>query len=266
MSNDIFSSAMELNTAPEENKVEEKPEEVKTETEEKPEPEKPVETIESLEDLSEKAEETVPLKKYMVEKNSKRALEKQVQDLQTEITRLQTSGMTASEVKIDVKELAKKYDMDEDALADILQASYNMSKERITKEIEDKLTPQLAEFEGMKKEKEKQAFELKFQTALDQTLNDMPEFKDLVDKEDLKTWIRSGKYSKLSLPQLIEQKYGKFVQGKKTIENNYNPTRESAPIDISKPLSDEEILRMDKDPELKKRWAQGLQDRLRNVL
>lgn len=259
MSEDIFSSAMELSVA--DTKVEETKTEALAEVEETKA--EPVETLETLENLSEKTEDNIPLKKFMAEKNARRDAEAKAKELEAEISNLRNSPKSDNQIKLDVSYLSDKHGIDEEVLRDILEASYSMSKDKIKQELEQEFNPKLAEFEGMKKEKEKQVFETKFQNTLNSTLEEMPEFKDLVDTEDLKTWIRSGQYSKLSLPQLIEQKYGKFVVGKKAIENNITSGRETALPSKTDVLTDEQFLQLDTNPELKKRWAEGLEERLR---
>jgi len=260
MSEDILGSAIELNVAKEEKVAEEtKVEETKVETKTE------AETLESLENLAEKADDAIPLKKYMAEKNARRDVEAKARELEAELTALRNSPLSKDEVKLDVRSLSEKHNIDEEALRDILQASYNMSKEKIKAELEREINPKLAEFETLKKDKEKQAFEAKFANHLELVLKDMPEYTELIDQNDLKTWIKSGQYSKLNLPQLIEQKYGKFVVGKKSIESGYNASRETEMPDM-KNLTDKDYARLETDPEFKKEWAKGLPDRLRSYL
>lgn len=254
---DIISSSVELNTE----KTEPEKEEVK-EVEQK----QPEETLETLETLSEKSEDVVPLKKYMAEKNAKRDAEHKAKELEAELTKLRENPHKSSEdIKFDVKSLAQKHDISEEVLSDILNASYNLTKDKVKAELEQEFTPKLAEFENIKRDKERQEFETKFSIVLEQSLADMPEYSNLVDKEDLKQWVKSGQYSKLTLPQLIEQKYGKFVVGKKTIETSH-ASKQVESIDTSKPLSDEQYLKLDTDPNLKKEWAEGLIERAKRMM
>lgn len=260
---EILSSSVELNT---EKKVETTPE-VETTEETKPQEEKPqMETLESLETLSEKTDDSVPLKKYMAEKNARRDVEAKAKELEAEITKLRENPYKSNQdIKLDVKSLSDKHGIDEEVLSDILNASYNMTKEKVKAELQQELNPKLAELETIKKEKEKQDFENKFNNLVNQSLQEMPEYTDLVDKDDLKQWIKSGQYSKLTLPELIEQKYGKFVVGKKTLESSH-ASKQVDPIDASKPLTDEQILKLDSDPDLKKQWREGLLERAKRMI
>lgn len=224
--------------------------------------EAPKETLEHLETLAEKTDDAIPLKKYMAEKNAKREAESKVAELQAELEKARNAPK--SETPASVRAISEQYDISEDVLNAILNASYTMTKDKVREELEAEFSPKLAEFETIKQEKTKHEFETKFNDALTDTLNDMPEYKDLVDTDDLKTWVKSGKYSKLNLPQLIEQKYGKFVQGKKTIEQGYS-AKEVDVVDVSN-MTDNDYMKLDSDPALKEKWAKNLPDRLRSIL
>ena len=265
---EILSSTVELNTAPE--TTDEKPdvtpkEEPKEETL-KATPKEEHETLETLENMSEKAEDSVPLRKYMAEKNAKKEAEQKAKALETEIAKLRENPYKSNtDIKVDVKALSEKHQIDEEVLSDILNASYNLTKEKVLKEIEKEINPKLAELESIKREKEAQSFDQKFNDHLARVLTEMPEYANLADKDDIKTWIKSGQYSKLTLPQLVEQKYSRFIQGKKTIESSH-ASKQIEPTDKSKPLTDEQYLKLDTDPALRKEWADGLMDRLRGSL
>lgn len=260
---EILGSSVELNT-----EIKEEPKKDDTPTEETPKeaPKAPEETLETLETLSEKSEDNVPLKKYMAEKHAKREAEQRAQQLEAEIAKLRENPYKSNQdVKLDVKSLSEKHQIDEEVLSDILNASYNMTKEKVLQEIEKEINPKLLELEGIKREREVKSFDEKLSNDVSRVLKEMPEYSDLVDKEDLKIWIKSGQYSKLTLPQLIEQKYSRFVTGKKTIETSHASKQIEIP-DTSKPLSDEQYLKLDTDPELRKEWSKGLLDRVRRAM
>jgi hypothetical protein len=265
MLDEILSSSVELNT---EIKTESNNEEVEK-VEEAPKvetPKAPEETIEALETLSEKSDDVVPLKKYMVEKNAKRDAEAKAEALEAEIAKLRENpSLSNSSVQVDLDALHEETGVDKDILTSILRASYNMTKNEVKAELEKEFMPKLAEMEQIKREKEQQEFNNKFNSMVEQSLAEMPEYVGLVDKDDLKQWVKSGQYSKLTLPQLIEQKYSKFVVGKKTIESSH-ASKQVEKADVSKPLTQEQYLQLDNDPELRKEWAESLTERLKKVL
>lgn len=223
------------------------------------------EPIESLEQLSEKAEDRVPLKKYMEEKRARKELEEQASALAEELQRLRNSGGTEREINYDLSRLSEKHDVSEDVLRDIVEASYLINKDRLKAELENDINPKLAEFEEMKRDKQKQSFEAKFNVLLKESLEEMPEYTDIIDKDDLKTWITSGQYSKLTLPQLIEQKYGKFVGTKKSIDGGYTPGREPQVPSVEN-MTDKDWENIDNNPDLKNKWQGSLEDRLRKYM
>lgn len=217
------------------------------------------ETIENLETLAEKSDDAIPLKKYMAEKNAKREAENKIKELETIIAGLKDAPKT-SETPANIKAISEQYDIDENVLNAILKAT----KEKVREELEAELNPKLAELENIKKENSIKDFNNKFNSALEDTLNEMPEYKDLIDTDDLKTWVKSGKYSKLNMSQLIEQKYGKFVAGKKTIEQGHSAKEAEIP-DVSN-MTDSDYMKLDSDPNLREEWAKGLPNRLRSIL
>lgn len=261
---DITSLSTELSVEPKESKQTESPKE-ETVVEAKEVATKPEDTIEALESLSEKTEDAIPLKKYMVEKHARRDAEAKAKELEAELVKLRENPYKSNQdIKVDVKTLSEKHNIDEEVLSDILNASYNMTKEKVKEELERELSPKLAEFEQIKKEKVKNEFETKFNSLLESSIKEMPEYADLIDKDDLKTWVKSGQYSKLSLPQLIEQKYGKFVGAKKTIETSHAAKQVDLP-DVTQ-MTDQDYINLDKDPELKAKWKSSLEDRLRKYM
>lgn len=218
-------------------------------------------TIESLESLSEKSDDAVPLKKFMAEKNAKRDAENRAKELEKELAQLRSNPTkTSDEINYDVSSLSEKHGIDAEVLSDILNASYSMTKERVKQELEQEFNPKLAELESIKKEKAINTFEDTFNKQLSQSLETMPEYANLVDKDDLKDWIKSGKYSKFTLPQLIEEKYSKFVAGKKTTES-YTPSKEVSQVDVYN-IQEEDWAKINTDPSLKKKYSDSFAERM----
>lgn len=256
------------NRSPEEKKSEEAvapevKEETKAPAEVKPEPKDEVTLGELASEPKENKADSIPLKKYMDEKNARRQAEARVKELQDAID--EASGDNTLD-KAGIKELSDKHGISESVVKDLVKMSAQATRAQVKAEIEEELSPQMEEIEKSKAEKAQAEFDAKLGGAIDAVLKDSPEFADVVDREDIKSWIQSGKYSKLTLTQLVEQKYGKFVTGKKKpIEDDYTPDRTGDLPDTSK-MTDEDYLRLDKDPALREKWAKDLPNRLRGVL
>ena len=256
------------NRSPEEIKSEEVAvPEVKEETpapaEAKPEQKDEVTLGELASEPKENKADSIPLKKYMEEKNARKQAEAKAKELQDAIDA--SSGDDTLD-KAGIKELSEKHGISEDVVKDLIKMSAKATRAQVKAEIEEELSPQMEEIEKSRADKAQAEFDTKLTGAIDAVLKDSPEFADAVDREDVKSWIQSGKYSKLTLSQLMEQKYGKFVKGnKKPIEDDYKPDRTGDLPDTSK-MTDEDYLRLDKDPALREKWAKDLPNRLRGVL
>lgn len=254
---DIIGSSVELNT-----ETGAAPEEVVEETIEE---QRKHESIESLESAGEKADDRVPLRKYMEEKKARQEIEERAQSLAQELERVRVSGNQGNDTNFDLSYLSQKHNIDEDVLRDIVNATYSITKDSVRAELEQDIAPALSELNSIKREKEQQKFESQFNKLLNESLEEMPEYSSLVDKDDLKEWIKSGKYSKLTMPQLIEQKYGKFVGAKKTIDGGYTASRETTIPDPSN-MTDKDWVEIENNQELKKKWQGSLEDRLRKFM
>lgn len=221
-------------------------------------------TLDSIAKLAERNDESVPLRKYMDEKKARKEVETRAKELEAEIEALRNKPKGLEKTVYDVKALSDKHGIDEEVLSDILNASYTMNSEKIRKELENELSPKLAKLDEIENANKTNDFNVKFESIIAETLNELPEYANIIDKNDLRDWVLSGKYSKLSMAQLVEQKYGKFVQGKKTLETS-NPSKEATQVDISN-LTDEDWNRMNNDPELRKKYSENFGDRLKSLL
>lgn len=259
---DITSLSVELNADP--GSSPESVEETKTDA-----PIKEHKSIEELEEIVEKTDDHVPLKKFMEEKKARKEAEERAaraEQLAQEIEAERAHSRTRGTSNGTISDLAEKYDVSEEFIQDMLNVSYAVNREAIRKEIDEEYSPRLAEIDKIKSKEQQQQFDKQFNDLLNESLSDMPEFKDIIDKDDLKTWIKSGKYSKLTLPQLIEEKYGKFVApGKKSLDSGYVQSREQNVPEPSN-MTDQDWVNIENNPELKKKWQGSLEDRLRKYM
>lgn len=223
-----------------------------------------IETLDSIAKLADKrTDESVPLRKYMDEKKAHKETEARAKELEAELEAIRNQPKS-KETAYDVKALSDKHGIDEEVLSDILNASYTMTKQKVREELESELSPKLAKLDAIENDKKAQDFNTKFENMVAETLNELPEYAGIIDKDDLKDWVLSGKYSKLSMAQLVEQKYSKFVTGKKTLESS-NPSREQTTVDINN-LTEADWARMDSDPSLRKQYNDNFEDRMKLLL
>lgn len=199
--------------------------------------------------------ETVSLSKYMGEKNKRRELEKKLDDLQKNINK----DTTTEDVASDIAELAEEYDINPEFLGKLKKSLVDQVK----RENESALKPII-------EEREKNKFESTFGQKLTAALEEMPEYKNIVNPEVLKQLVLSKDSSgKLvnghkTLEQLIEDTYSGAIGGKRIIETAKSTgKKEPAEIDFDRAKSDtayfQEIM---SNPTLKSKYNSDIEKRL----
>lgn len=187
-----------------------------------PEAEAP-QTMEQINAAPEK--ETVGLDKFLELKKENKEFKKSIKDLQDTIAK----GATKAEVSADIDSLSQEYpDVDKSFLTKLASTI----KAQAEKDIEDKIESRLKPFEQKEKaEKLDAAFNKHFNLALDK----MPEFKEVVNPEVIKTLSLMPKNSNKTFSEIIEETYGNALTGKRTIEKTTpGGGKESEPLDFDK--------------------------------
>lgn len=203
--------------------------------------------------------ETVGLDKYMTEKKARQAAEKKIADLETAIK----NGATQSEISSDIAAIGDEYGVDKDFLVKLT----NTIQTKLGSEFDSKLKP-------ITEEKEKAKFESTFNQKLNDALESMPEYKNVVNPEVLKQLVlvrdNSGKLinGNISMEQLIENTYVNAIGGKRVLETASPKGRqEPVDIDMSRMNSDatyyKEVM---SNPNLKAKYNSGTVDRLSKYL
>lgn len=224
-------------------------------TEEKVTP--PAENLESLQEDSKEMKPTVGLDKFLDEKTKRKDAEAKAEALAREVETLKTSNKSAVEISSDLKALALEHNVDEGFLVKLVSTVQGQTK----KQIEAEMLPKLQEFET---ETRKDKFEKKFEDLFSKTLTENPEYKEIVNKDVIKTLALNPMNAKKTLPQLLEEAYGNAVQGKKTLETG-QAGREPEKIDFSK-MTTEDYEKINSNPELKKAHSDHLFQNARKYL
>jgi hypothetical protein len=203
--------------------------------------------------------ETVGLDKYMSEKKARQAAEKKIADLETAIK----NGATQQEISSDIESIGNEYGVDKDFLAKLTKSI----KSELGSEFDSKLKP-------ITEEKEKAKFEATFSQKLNDALENMPEYKNVVNPEVLKQLVlvrdNSGKLinGNISMEQLIENTYVNAVGGKRTIEKT-SPTGRQDPLEIDAQRMNTDTAyykEVMSNPILKAKYNAGSADRLSKYL
>lgn len=183
-------------------------------------------------------------------KKENKQMAKDLKDLKT----LVESGATKKEVSTDIKALADKHNVDADFLSEFAETV----RKEASADAEAKIKP-IEEKENAKKRDEI------FNEHFDKTLEELPEFKKLVNKDVIRSLAFDPKNANKTFAQIFQESYGHLVTGKKTLE----PTKprggaKDTGIDFSRARSDSEYFKeIMADPELKKKYNEDLPNRLR---
>lgn len=196
----------------------------------------------------------VPEAVFLEEKRERKELSKQVKEL----TRLIEEGATKKEVSADIKELADEIGISEQAVSKLVAKAGELSKAEYDKEFEAKLKP-LQEKERAEK------VEKTFNEHFDKLMEAMPEYKNIVNKDVIKTLSLDPKNATKTFGKILEESYGHLVVGKKTLETTEARGGNSdTPIDFKKAAKDQTYLtEILSNPESKKKYNEGLVGRLR---
>jgi hypothetical protein len=187
----------------------------------------------------------VPEAVFLELKNDNKALKNELKELRTQVQ----GGATDKQVSASVSAIAEKYEVDPKFLGELAQAI----RTEVDAEAEGKISARMKPIED---EKRAEKIEKVFGTHFNKAMDDMEEYKDIVNKDAIfKLSLNPANASK-TIPQLIEETYGNAVSGKRSIETT-SPHRGSAPgvLDMDRADRDPAYLAEAlKDPALKKQY------------
>jgi hypothetical protein len=195
--------------------------------------------------------ETVGLDKFLDIKKQNKELKKEMDKLKSQIE----NGDDVSNVDID--EIADEYGVDKGFLKKF-EASI---RSQMNNDFEAKVSEKLKPLEQA--EKAKQANQT-FESIYNQTLERMPEYANLIDKDSLRTLAFQKENAALSLPQLVEKIYGRSLSGKKTIETTTpRGGKDPQEIDFKLARTDAQYFSdIMADPAMKAKYNQNIESRL----
>lgn len=231
-------------------------ENVVEETEETTEEKSEVETKESetIEDLlgKEEKDDRVPLKTFLETKKEKKALEKEISNLKEQIKQ----GATKAEISSDLKGIAEKYDVDPNFLEELSTIIYSKAKSEADEVLNAKLKP-------LEAKERAERIEKVFSKNFDKVMEDMPEYKDVVNRDVIKELTLLPQNAKKTFHQIVEETYSKTVTGKKTMETSTPRGGKELVYDESRINDPEYFSEVMASPELKKKYNDSLVGRLK---
>lgn len=189
-------------------------------------------------------------------KNQNKELKKDIQELK----KLIEDGASKKEVSQSIQEIAEEHNVDPDFLQKIVKTIKQEAREELEKEVSAKMKP----FEEKdKNEKIEKAFNDEYSKVLEK----YPEYKDIANKEVVKALTLNPKNSDKTFVQVLEEAYGHLVKGRKTLETTKSRVEQITDIDQERAGKDPEYFKeIMSDPELKKKYNEGLTKRLENIL
>lgn len=215
--------------------------------------EKTISEIINNDEKKEEAPQTVGLDKFLEVKNQKKELQKELNDLKSRLER----GEDMGDIGLDLDALAEEHDIDKGFLTKLVNTIKTQAEKSLDERIDKKLAPITAKEKAEKIDKA-------FKTAFDGAIENMPEYKEVVNPEVIKTLSLDPKNANKTFTQLIEETYGNAITGKRTIETTKpGGGKEPTEVDFDKAAKDPEYFKeVMANPDLKKKYNAKLTDRI----
>lgn len=183
-------------------------------------------------------------------KKENKEIHKELNDLKALIE----SGATKKEVSADLKVLAEKHGVAADFLEEFAAAVRKEAKADADRELQP-----IKDGETAAKR------ETVFNEHFDKTLIEMPEYSKIVNKNVIRTLVFDPKNANKTFAQIFEESFGHLITGKKTIDTTKaRGGKDATIVDVARAQRDPEYFKeIMADPELKKKYNEGLGERLR---
>jgi len=202
-----------------------------------------------------------PKESKMVPEAALLEYKKEAKELSKELKEIRKSieeGAAHKEVSSEIKEIAAEFGLTESAVSKLISKVGKETKAEYEKEIEAKLKP-------LQDREKSESVDKTFNEHFDKLMEAMPEFKDIANRDVIKSLSLDPKNSNKTFSKILEESYGHLVSGKKTLEKTQARGGNSdSPIDFRKAKTDmnyfKEIMA---NPVTKKAYNDGLIDRLR---
>ena len=195
----------------------------------------------------------VPESAFLELKSQNKEFKRQIENLQKQIE----SGATKREVSQSIKEIADKHNVDAGFLGEFAEA--------VRKETEADVEGRVAERLRPIEEKEKaERIDKVFNEHFDKTLEELPEYKGIVNKEVIRAMALDPKNKDKTFAQIFQESFGHLVKGKKTLDTTKPRAGKQEPeIDYDRAKKDPEYFKeIMADPDLKKEYNKNLESRI----
>lgn len=229
-------------------------------------------------------EKVVPEGKYLKLRDDLKSFKKETTTIIGDLVKVvqdmksNTPNQTDAELEREVTKLSDKWKANPDFVREMLSASKGLT----TKEINEKFlkAKDAKEKEDEDDEDEQNAPKRevvnidtsRLGKAVDEMLTsflaDMPEYKDIVNSEVIKSLVLANpnKNMNRTMNDLVEEVYGKAVAGKKGIDSSKPNSGKNDTVDLSKPLNQEEYRDVMADKDQRKSYVDNLVEKAKKFL
>lgn len=206
---------------------------------------------------STKEPEVVGLDKFLELKKQNKELKRSYQDLERRIT----EGESVKEVTPDLQALAEEHNVDIGFLQKLAKNIENKAQKDIDERIEARLAP-------ITQREQAEFIDKQFNTHFGAAMESLPDYKDIVNPEVIKTLSLDPKNGKKTFAQLIEETYGNAITGRRTIETTKpGGGKEPEEVDIARAQKDGDYFKeIMADPKKKAEYNKGMTTRLNKFL
>lgn len=194
--------------------------------------------------------DVVGLDKFLDIKKENKELKKALKELEAKIA----DGDDIDEIEDDASDIYEQFpDVDKKFIKAVVRQAEKVA--------ESKLEAKFKPLEDAQKETD---FTKVFNKYFKDAVEKMPDYADIVNKDVIKSLASQKSNANKTLPQLIEETYGKAIGGKRTVESTvHRGGKEPNKVDVERASKDMAYLReVLSDPELKRQYNDGLAQRV----
>lgn len=178
-------------------------------------------------------------------------------DLETANAKI-AAGQPKSETTADLKAIAAKHNVDLSFLEEIAAAIQAKAKVEAEEVATSKVKPLEAKDEAAR-------IDRVFGEHYDRALEQLPEFKDVANRDVIKTLTLDPKNANKTFSQILDEAYGHLIKGKRSIEaaKPSGQNRDSGPVDVERAGKDQAYFKeIMADPIKKAEYNKTIEKRL----
>jgi hypothetical protein len=206
------------------------------------------------EDVKKDEQRLVPEAVLLEYKNQNKELKRDIKELKTLIE----SGASPKEISEDLRDIASEHNIDPEFLRKLSKSIKQEAEKDLEARFETDIRP-------IKEKERAEKMEVIFNEHYNKTLEVMPEFKDVANRDIIKQLSLLPANANKTFSQILQETYGHLVGGKRTMETARARKGDViTDIDYDRTTKDQVYLKeILSDPELKKKYNESLTKRLR---